>query len=512
MKMTSHLPKAIAMPSVSVRSVVSIWSVLVLAAFLRFFQIGAEGVWLDELYSIDDAINLTSGNLDLRPLYYVLLRGWMILGGSDAVLRSLSAVLDLGAIYLGFRLCLMTLGRSVALVAALMMSLSPLVINHAQEIRMYPLITFLTLGGSLLMARVLEKPTLLNIGFWAFARLLAIFTSPLMLLMLFPDCVLFGLAYWRKWPQLRKFSYGLIFLGVAWSPLVLPKLFNTVPSYIETQGNPYRVGITNLLSRLTQFTVFWPLNAITDVDRSLVPLSFYKLFTLVLVAVLIFGLAAIRFNMKSRPLWIAAWGFLPLLAQYVANETVMEGTIWKPRYLLYISPYFFMLLALGFDRLCKWKPPIAIATAILYLIATFGGLQFYYVKDFRPPWNDIAAVIEAQEKPGDIIVNYTWMGNHNMPRYYEGSSNMVTLHLPRRQTEAERLEMVQSAIKTLPQSQRLWLVCQAGCKEQEEYTLITEAALGENSSELFSEEFSNVVDEGAGLDGIELHVLTRENT
>ena len=508
MSTTSEFSKTIPKSAFSTPALLSIWPVLALATILRFVQIGAEGVWLDEMYSLEDASELASGNLGLRPFFYLLLRGWMLFGGNDIVLRSLSVVLDLGAIYLAYRLCFFTLGRSASLVTALMMSLSPILINHAQEIRMYPLISCLTLAGSLAMAHSLANPTLKSIGIWSISRLLAILTSPLMLVMLFPDGVLFGLAYWLKWPQWRKFLYGLLFIGAAWAPFVVPQLFKAVPSYIEDQGAPFNIGITNVLSRLTQFTVFWPLNSITDVNRSLVPLSFYKLFTLVLLLTLVIGLTAVRLNLKSRPLWIAAWALLPMTAQIIASETVMEGTIWKPRYLLYMSPYFIMLIALGFDRIRKWKPSLAIATSLLYFLAVCSGLHFYYLKDYRPPWQDISAKIEAQEQTGDVVINYTWMGNQNFPRYYEGESELITLHLPRRQTQEERLEMVLEATRSLPQGERVWLVCQENCQEQEEFELITEAVVGPDPQAVAFEEFPNIVGEESGLGNIELHMLT----
>lgn len=491
----------------------SIWPVLALAAILRLFHLGAEGVWLDELYSIEDAINLSSGNLDLRPLYYLILRVWMLLGDNDIILRSLSVLLDLGAIYIAYRLCKMTLGKSAALISALMIACSPIFINHAQEIRMYALISFLTLAGSWAFANALEKPNLKHIGTWAVLRLLAIFTSPLMLLLLFADCVLAVFSYWDNLKQLKKFLYGLVFIGAAWAPLVFPVFVRSVFGFVQEHNEQWdaarNIGLANTLSRLTQFTVFWPIGNERMGTESWLPLIFYKVITLGLLLILIVGLAKVRFDRKSRVHWIAAWALIPFTLQYIACETVMDGTIWRPRYLLYLAPYLIMLIGLGFDRIRQWKPWVAIAIATFYLIAVVGGLQFYYAQDYRPQWNDIAAIIESQEQPDDVIVNFTWMGNHNLPRYYQGNAELITLHLPRNFSEAERLAMVQSERQSLPQSQRLWLVCQSGCQEQEEYSLITEAVVGDSPRESFSQIFAHVIGEKSSLGEIELHLITQ---
>uniref|UniRef100_A0ACD5GVQ0 Uncharacterized protein n=1 Tax=Desertifilum tharense IPPAS B-1220 TaxID=1781255 RepID=A0ACD5GVQ0_9CYAN len=58
--------------------------IVLLAAILYFFQLDAKSLWIDELISIADAQNVafpptfSKGRL----LYYILLRGWMLLESS----------------------------------------------------------------------------------------------------------------------------------------------------------------------------------------------------------------------------------------------------------------------------------------------------------------------------------------------------------------------------------------------------------------------------------------------
>ena len=495
--------------SLRIQSVPSIWAILILAIALRFIQIGTEGVWLDEMYSIDDAIHLSSDNLDLRPLYYILLRAWMFLGNSDVLLRTLSVLFDIGAIYLAYQLCKFTLGNFASLVTALMMCLSPLMINHAQEIRMYSLISCFTLAGSLAMAYALTQPKFKYFGVWALARLLAVFTSPLMMIMLVPDCVLFYFTYRREFAKLKIFLYWLMFIGAVWSPLILPRFFNAVSGVVEDQSAEFDISLANTVSRLVQFTVFWPLNRGELFSESLINFGFYKLFSVALLVTLGIGTFSTGFDFKSRAKWVIAWAFIPFFIQYVACETVLSGTIWKPRYLLYLAPYIMMLMALGVEQLKNRFSILSITCLLLYLVAVGGGLHFYYSQDYRTSWPKISATIEAMEQPNDLIVNYTWMGNHNLPRYYDGDARLVTIHLPRRQSEAERLKMVQEIASQIPQTERLWLVCQAGCKdkEQEEFNLISQAAISGQPTEIMFRHFSNIVHEDTGWGTIDLHLI-----
>ena len=59
----------------------SISLILIFATGLRLYQLGLESLWVDEMFSIRGAEKL---NQSVRPLYFLLLRVWMLLGTSDA--------------------------------------------------------------------------------------------------------------------------------------------------------------------------------------------------------------------------------------------------------------------------------------------------------------------------------------------------------------------------------------------------------------------------------------------
>jgi len=479
-----------------------------IALVMRLMQLGTESLWRDEMYSIEDALDLS---LNTRPLYFALLRLWLVFGNNDIWLRSLSILFDLGAIAGAYCLCRFTLGRTAAWITALVMALSPVMINHAQEIRMYPLITFLTVGGSLALAHALETPTRKLIALWAIARLLALLTSPLMLLMFVPDCLLYGLKYWRQWVQLRRFFYGLVFVGAVWTPLILREFLAAQESFTTTQADwqdeVESGGLVSTLSRLTSLTVYWPLRTLRFTDNPM-PLLYYQLFTLMLLGILGIALIHLRPKIDARLVWIAAWGFLPLIIQFTASETVMSGTIWRARYILYAAPYIMMLLAYGAERIYHRQPKVAAMLAGLYLIAVGGGLGVYYTADYRPAWRAVADTVMTQEQPGDVVVNYTLMGNHNFPRYYDGRGPLATIHLPRNLSAEDRLTLVQDALDELPQGDRLWLVCLLSCREDPEYDLITDAVLGDvaDPEEVYA--FETLGTRIQNIGALELHLLT----
>lgn len=119
----------------NVRQWLPIGLILLLAGGLYFWQLGKESLWIDELLSLERARNL---NLYVpRVFYYVTLKFWMIWGNSDAWLRGISVLFGLGSIVLTYQLGRRLRGETEALVAALLLALSPLFIHQAQEVRMY---------------------------------------------------------------------------------------------------------------------------------------------------------------------------------------------------------------------------------------------------------------------------------------------------------------------------------------------------------------------------------------
>ena len=133
---------------------IAIIAVILLAAGLRFHQLGTQSLWNDEGASIVMARRslsaiLTNAAADIHPPgYYILLAGWTKLAGeSEFALRALSAlesILTVAVIYaLGRRL----FGPDAGLIAALLLAVNTFAIYYAQETRMYAQLGLLAAGG-----------------------------------------------------------------------------------------------------------------------------------------------------------------------------------------------------------------------------------------------------------------------------------------------------------------------------------------------------------------------------
>src|SRR5262245_42333986 len=117
----------------------SIWLALLVVTLLglglRLYQIGTEGLLPDEGISIQ---RVRDAHWDyLRPLYFLVLWLWIRLGDSVAMLRLPSALMGAGTIPLVYLIGQRLFTPRAGLIAALLVAVSPLHLNHSQEIRMY---------------------------------------------------------------------------------------------------------------------------------------------------------------------------------------------------------------------------------------------------------------------------------------------------------------------------------------------------------------------------------------
>jgi mannosyltransferase len=167
--------------------------IITLAAFvLRVFHLDVQSLWYDEAFSaylahFDLATITARTAADIQPpLYYYLLNFWITLtGDSEFALRFFSLGFGVLTIPLLYAMARRLFDETIALVAALLATMSPLYVWYSQEARMYTLITFLLLLSSYALLRTLEgirrDPTRLDLRqpWWAVyvaANIAAVYT------------------------------------------------------------------------------------------------------------------------------------------------------------------------------------------------------------------------------------------------------------------------------------------------------------------------------------------------
>lgn len=396
--------------------------IMTLATALFTFRIESEGLWLDELTSIEDSVLAPLAAYQenqLRPLYYFLLKCWMVIGHSDGWLRGLSVTFAVISVFLTYRLARLLVGEAEAIIAASMVALSPLIVNHAQEVRMYTLSLCMGLAGTLSLAKAFsvnrfEKPNQKLLAGWSLFRLLAIYTVPLNVTLLLPDFVIIFTRFRKEKDVLISFAKWLLVLLVLWSPSVMSVVQESSPSgsFASHHVSATPPGADRIVRQLKFLTV-WPF----AVQSNAIAANFYKLMTFALCGVM--GASIFQKHKSPQLAWIGLWFLIPLLP--IIAFSYMAIPIWQSRYILFTSPFLFILLAAGITRLWKQWKTSAIVIVIAYLVAASGGLMHHYTVQERPDYKFNIETIEQYEQPGDALV---WSYHYTKPiyHYYEGPS------------------------------------------------------------------------------------------
>lgn len=418
--------------------------ILLIATVLRLHQLGLESFWQDEFYSLRDGETLKIHSP--RILYFALLHLWMKVDTSDAWLRGLSVIFGVGSVFLTYQIGYRLVGRLPGLISAFMVAVSPLFIFHSQEVRMYMLSTFLTTSGTLALIHALEAPTVTAFVFWSIARLLAVITTPLNILLLLPDITL---VFFRFRNQ-RYFFTVVMSLLLAIAFLLFPVMLNFVDNVqrFMTQASGRIPTVLEVIGQLPQATVYWPMQQIPENQ-----LWFYGLYTLMLI----FLLTSLFFNKKrsSRLNWLIAWAFLPLIAILIASY--FSGFLWRPRYLLFTFPYIIILLATSLVQLWRYKRAVAIVIVLLYGITLAGGLLKYYGEKNVTDVRSLVQIISRNEKPGDIIaVQADFVRDLVFDHYYDGSSPIYVADSLRTFQQVDQATL-EKELRDLPVTSRLWL-------------------------------------------------------
>ena len=433
--------------------------ILLLATVLYLYHIGTESLWIDELFSVLDAKELKLNAV--RPLYFILLHAWMFFGTSDAWLRGLGVLFGLGSVFFTYQLGRRVAGEFTGIVAALLLAVSPLFINHAQEVRMYTLSTFLSLAGTLILSDVLERPKTASIGWWAGTRLLAILTTPLNITLLLPDIVLFVWRFRHQRRVLLNFGKWLLLLGILCVPTAITMVVVTPEFMAGWVAKLPAPGVFDILFTLTTFTG-WSFDLALGAIATFYVNIYFKLYALMLL-----GLLSLALLNKKNPrlLWVAAWAFLPSAIIFAISR--ISSSIWVDRYLLFVCPYVLILLAAGFTQVWRRQRTVAIMLALIYTLTLGAALERFYRVQEREDWRSLTQTIAFNEKPGDFI---GLPANNSRPllalaHYYHGSAPLQAIDIQAK-TDKLSVEQVFRALSSI--KSRLWLIFRVNPKQNQQ--------------------------------------------
>ncbi|MFC1975308.1 phospholipid carrier-dependent glycosyltransferase [Chloroflexota bacterium] len=425
------------------------------AFLIRTANLATQSLWRDEVDAIrfsgwpwqEMATGLFRAGHN-GPLFFLLLRPWRSLtGDSEFALRYPSALLGALAIPLGFVLA-RQLGfrRPVGLLLGLLLATSPYLVWYGQEAKMYALLLALitlafiaylkalkTLTGTRLPPPLREKKQ--TWGWWIIfvvATTLSYYVhilSPLIL-------PVYGVVAWFYSAQLRQYWRGwlisMVILTLPYIPLAIWQIPLLLKDYHS--GHPFyplREEIHLLLqlysSGLIRFVPADLLALVPDNSTqlfqqgaeylrkpswSLIPLILFVF--LFLCGLFLKPENERKVNAASRFI-LTAWTLLPPLIVYLISLRV---PVFEDRYLIYIIPALYLLVALGLKLVGQYSRWLAGFCLGLILVFNLTGIWQQQRQPIKADFRAAAAYLSSQPHPPSTIMIQIPYLQHTLNYYY----------------------------------------------------------------------------------------------
>jgi mannosyltransferase len=211
---------------------------VVLAAALRFWRIGHQSFWLDEVFTAglvnEDLWGMLKGVRETEStphLYYLLAWIWAkVAGDGEAALRSLSALFGIATVPVAYAAARELFAPAAAVVAAALVAVNPWFVWYSQEARAYALLMLLATASLLFFLRALRTGERRDLGFWA------LFSALALLAHYFAAFLVGAEAIWLAWTLRRRAAYAIGALaatGLAVAPLAAAQRAEAHTTFIE---------------------------------------------------------------------------------------------------------------------------------------------------------------------------------------------------------------------------------------------------------------------------------------
>ncbi|MFH1690541.1 MAG: glycosyltransferase family 39 protein [Candidatus Eisenbacteria bacterium] len=446
---------------------------VLLGAFLRFYRLGGQSLWVDEILTLK-AANV-GGTLALRdvlsniqgPLHAVLVHFVARFSTSEPALRGLSALAGVATIPVVYLLGKDVAGRRVGLISATLIAVSPFAVWYSQEVRNYSFLILLSATSTLAAWRIIVTGGRAW-GLYAASVTLALYSN-LSAAFLWLAHTLFGLGRLARARRLMKWAATCLAIALLFLPLLLGLI-----KWVEVDCVGERIVVAPLAENgelLRGATTFSPLAipysiftmvygySLGPSARELHTGSPLGAFARHLWLVIPAGvMAAVGFILGFRRLWVEGSAGRLVAAVVVVSflaAAVLALLNIKPfnvRYVAVMLPVIVVTMSAGVATLSVRRGAWLWAGVVLFSLLSLG--RYYFVPEYsREDVRGAARYVAENERPGDIVL--VPVVRDVFAFYYEGAADYFAVY--RGQTaSADRLRSVVEA--RAEGHERLWFV------------------------------------------------------
>ena len=402
--------------------------ILLLGIILRLVFINRESFWYDEVLT---ALSMKLSFFEMirdrmaaghSPLYFIIVYPIVrLLGNNELILRLPSAIASVASIYVFYLLAKKLFAdRRTVSISTLFFSMSALNIYFSYEARMYSFcVLFVILSFYYLLRSLDENDVTLWIYYTsstAFAVYLSAVTIPVIL-----SQAAYVIIRRKKW---LAFLISMASVAILYAPMALYYMKLKKLGFIEWLG-----PVT--IRTFTEFLNGFAFKPIPLVGWPKFYVSFMEYASLFAGLIIFIGImiALIKAWKNKRideypraAIFLLIWLVVPIFLEYL--YTILKQPMLGPkRYIIVLSPAFYMLLGLAIKQISKeWLKDL---TAIVLIILFSVTLITFFNVQTREDWRGAISYIDKSLRSGEVL--FGDLSTATTYKYYGRNEDMVIL-------------------------------------------------------------------------------------
>jgi len=385
------------------RTVKALLAITIVALIIRLQNLGSMSLWLDEIWSVNNALNspleiLLSQDPARSFPFHLVLHVSLWFGVNEFMARLPSAIFGVLAIPLIYLLGKELYNRNVGLLSAFMLMFWPYHVWYSQEARMYSLFFLITTASMLIFHKLLSQGNKKLWNAYLAVTLLGCYTHFYFIFVIGIQ-ILYAI-YKRAWKLPKWTKQNLLTLAVT--------MFFTSILII-----PFIQGATNMILSGPGLSIPWGLEATDFWFETFSYLSiglFGMLFALPLFAVGLYY--SFKSKYRESGVLTGLWIFAPTTILFVL--TVLLRPLTGNRYLIYIMPAYLIVLAHGLlttaKKLKPHLPKKQTLIAFYFAIVIFGTLAtptiLFMPLTPREDWRACVSYLNENVGDNETILGY----------------------------------------------------------------------------------------------------------
>lgn len=406
------------------KSIVLLFTILLLGTFLRFYQLGKEDLWKDEAYTwrfvtARENKNVASFSIDVltgkkldkvNPPFYYFLETLFVrpIGQTEFNLRLLSVLAGIGSVFLSYLFGKKLFSSSVGLLSAFALSVSVFHIKYSQEARSYSLVVFLLLLVLYLLYLFYQKEKIIYLVAAIITLNCLILTHYIALgILLFSIPFLIFILVTK--PHLRKktiYSLSIFSVSAAW-------YYKYTLSLIAMTSAGVSFGGGTFFSIDQFFRIFKNFLGKSYIHNKIIFSDFFILSFFVLLPLAIYIYIYIKKPNVRKNYYFVSLVVYALLAFWFFTKAP-----WYSRYGVILLPIYLLFFIGGLFFFSKLKY-LAYIFLIAFTILNLFSLKTYFSSYQKPQWREIYSYLKTIEDKKSVILSSEIMNQSTVLKYYK---------------------------------------------------------------------------------------------